>query len=120
MLKIFDWMTGKLKHEVEVWSTVEPFIVAYPAEKRKRAVGDDDDGAEEGKGGRRAKRKNKERQSTEEEDVESENADAKESVQTPEKVLVIHAIGSVQTEDQKYILFSAVGFVPLRLLSPSD
>jgi tRNA (guanine-N(7)-)-methyltransferase subunit TRM82 len=41
VLKIWDWMTGVVKHEVSVLEIVEPFI-AVRALKRKRGQAEDD------------------------------------------------------------------------------
>ena len=112
MLKIWDWMTGVLKHEFEVFDAVEPFI-AVLALKRKRGYGDLDDEGEIPEGARikhkkrrkgKGKEKAKEKDEDEEDDEEEEEEDAK-----PEKVLVIHKIDTLLLDSGPQVIFSAVG-----------
>jgi hypothetical protein len=115
MLKIWDWMTGVLKHEVAVLDIVEPFI-AVRALKRKRGYGDVDDEGEmpEGarikrkKGHRKGKEKAKEKDSADY--VEGEDED-KEEYSKPERVLVIHKIDTLPSDSGPQVIFSAVGYV---------
>ncbi|KDR80625.1 hypothetical protein GALMADRAFT_276855 [Galerina marginata CBS 339.88] len=56
MLKIWDWMTGVVKHEVQVLEVVESFI-AVRASKRKRGWQVQEDDGEEGHEGGKSKRR---------------------------------------------------------------
>ena len=118
MLKIWDWMTGVLKHKVAVLDVVEPFM-AVRALKRKRGYGDVDDEGElpegarvkhkkrKGKGKEKAKEKDKE---VDADDVEGENEE-EEVVEDskPEKVLVIHKIDTFPSDSGPQVIFSAIG-----------
>ncbi|KAF9563906.1 WD40 repeat-like protein [Agrocybe pediades] len=122
MLKVWDWLGGKLKYEVPILDSVEPFI-GVKATKRKRGL--PEDGGEgtlpEGTKFRRKKGKNatkgkgKEREGTAEEGEgeQAEGAEEEPAEQKPETVLVIHAIESVQAESGAYVVFSAVGTTAL-------
>ena len=122
MLKIWDWMTGVLKHEVAVLDAVEPFM-AVRALKRKRGYGELDDegeipegarikrkkGHRKGKGKEKAKEKDKEADADDDEgEEEEEEEDSK-----PEKVLVIHKIDTLHSDSGPQVIFSAVGYVLL-------
>ena len=125
MLKIWDWMTGALKHEVAVLDVVKPFMIVR-ALKRKRGYSDVDDGEDspegarvkrkkghrKGKGKGKAKGKDKEADGEDGEDGEGEaGADEEEEGSKPEKVLVIHKIDTLSTDSVPQIIFSAVGYV---------
>ena len=118
MLKIWDWMTGVLKHEVAVLDAVEPFM-AVRALKRRRGYGDLDDDGEipegarikhkkrrKGKGKEKAKEKDKEADADEDENEEEEEDSKPEK---PEKVLVIHKIDTVPSDSGPQAVFSAIG-----------
>jgi len=83
VLKIWDWLEGKAIAEIGIWEAVEPFIAV-------RAVGrrnwDDDDGE---------KPETKRRQENE----------------TPEKVLAVKRIETVEVDGALWIVFSAIGYV---------
>ena len=121
VLKIWDWMTGVLKHEVAVLDAVEPFM-AVRALKRKRGSGDLDDGEDisEGarikrkKGHRKGKGKEKAKEKDKEADGDDGDGDAdedKEEAPRPEKVLVIHKIDTLLSDSGPHVIFSAVGYV---------
>lgn len=98
-------MTGVLKHEVAVLDAVEPFM-AVRALKRKRGYGDLDDEGEIPEGARvkhkkHRKGKGKEKAKDDEGEDEDEEEDSK-----PEKVLVIHKIDTLPSDQ---VIFSAVG-----------
>jgi tRNA (guanine-N(7)-)-methyltransferase subunit TRM82 len=119
MLKLWDWMNGKVKAEVGIWDTVQRFI-------KVRAVKKGRFGGEENKNKRkRGKGKGKE---IEEGDADRESGDvldpdtkptADEQLQTEsaadrdsgELVQVVHKIDSFEMGASRYILFSAVGCV---------
>lgn len=118
MLKIWDWMTGVVKHEVAVLDAVEPFI-AVRALKRKRGHGDLDDEGEVPEGARikHKKRKGKGKEKAKEKDKEvdaddDEGEDGEEEVgetSKPEKVLVVHKIETLPSDSGPQVIFSAVG-----------
>src|SRR5215471_5309161 len=47
MIKGWDWMTGVMKWEIDIWEAVIPFVKVR-AEKRRRVDGDNDNENEEG------------------------------------------------------------------------
>ncbi|KAF8967637.1 WD40-repeat-containing domain protein [Flammula alnicola] len=122
MLKIWDWMTGTVTHELPVLANIEPFI-AVRASKRKRGGEDDDDEAiPEGTSKLKPKRKKgrKEKEVEQAGDGGSEGAgtpaaDAPENKEEekPEKVLVIHQIESIDSDTGPHIIFSAIGTTAL-------
>ena len=118
MLKIWDWMTGVLKHEVAVLDAVEQFV-AVRALKRKRGYGDVDDEGDipEGarikrkKGHRKGKGKEKAKEKEEVGADEDEGEDEEEEEESkPEKVLVIHKIDTLSSDSGPQVIFSAVGY----------
>ena len=122
-LKIWDWMTGKVQAEVEVWSIVQSFIKVEGG-KRGRGWG------EEAERGKQRKRRGKAKNSESEEDVEELVGKVGPSAGdiTPEQrqlnvaesgeiVQVVHKIDSLDLGTSKYILFSAVGSVFVHLFS---
>lgn len=129
MLKIWDWMTGVLKHEVAVLDAVKPFI-AVRALKRRRWYDDLDDEGEipEGarikrkKGHHKGKGKGKAKEKDKEGDVdggEGEDED-KEEDSKPEKVLVIHKIDTLPSDSGPHVVFSAVGATAVFAFPYSD
>lgn len=121
MLKIWDWMTGVLKHEVEVLDAVEPFM-AVRALKKKRGYGDLDDEGEIPEGARikrkKGNRKGKGKEKAKEKDKEVDDADDgegededKEEDSKPEKVLVVKKIDTLPSDSGPQVIFSAVGYV---------
>ena len=118
MLKIWDWMTGVLKHEVGVLDVVEPFM-AVRALKRKRGYADLDDEGEIPEGARiknkkrKAKGKEKAKEKEKEVDDDDEGEDEEEEEvgeeSKPEKVLVIHKIDTLLSDSGPQVIFSAVG-----------
>ncbi|KAF8817442.1 hypothetical protein BYT27DRAFT_7227146 [Phlegmacium glaucopus] len=131
MLKIWDWMTGVIKHEVAVLDAVEPFI-AIRALKRKRGYDlDDGEDAPEGarirrkKGHRKGKGKEKAKEKDDEADGdggenEGEADEDEEKDSKPEKVLVIHKIDTLPSEIGLQVIFSAVGTTALFSFPYSD
>lgn len=111
VLKIWDWMTGSVKHEIEVLEKVEPFM-AVRALKRKRGC-EDEQTPEGGKFKRkkgRGKGKKNEVNAEVKEAEQAENANEVPEEETkPEKVLVIRRIQSVNSDSGPHIVFSAVG-----------
>jgi len=123
MLKIWDWRTGIVKHEVPVLEVVEPFIAVRPLKwKRGQAEGDGDDALEGSKGkARRTQVTKKGRVKRGKEQVTEEGSHAASppvtafkdnadlSGENPEKVLVIHKVGSLDSASGAHVVFSAVG-----------
>ncbi|TFK39886.1 WD40-repeat-containing domain protein [Crucibulum laeve] len=122
VLKIWDWMAGDLKHEVNVLDTIDPYM-AVRALKRKRGEGEE---GEEGEGKKRKKGKGKDKAKEETPDTgtpvaEGSEAAAEEKTEEaakgepsePEKILVIHKIDSLDAEGCLWIVFSAVGTTAL-------
>ncbi|KAH9479543.1 tRNA (guanine-N(7)-)-methyltransferase non-catalytic subunit TRM82 [Psilocybe cubensis] len=111
VLKIWDWMTGSVRHDIEVLEKVEPYM-AVRALKRKR--GYEDGEAPEGgkfrrkKGRGKAKKKEGSTDAKDSEEPETAN-DVPEEEPKLEKVLVIRRIQSVKSDAGPYILFSAIG-----------
>ena len=127
VLKIWDWMSGKLKQDVPIADAVDPFIVVRRAKSRgEYGEGDNEEaGGKKGKGKKqKGKGKGASRTVTEAEEVaEKEDADAmavdlevkgeEPVVQAePEKVLAVRRIESVVSEDgEMFYVFSAIGYV---------
>ncbi|KAH7913061.1 WD40-repeat-containing domain protein [Hygrophoropsis aurantiaca] len=121
MLKFWDWMTGTLKRDVEVFTVVQPFIKAKVPKRRKKGDGNDGgaDTSEKSKGKRgRRKTKGKEKQlPVEEDDTEShrpmestvEMTSSTATAEPSETVFVVHKINSFESNGQCYVVFSAVG-----------
>lgn len=137
--KVWDWMTGKIKAEVEVWSTVQKFVKArgYKKTRGNWGGGNNNDADEEGGPKTRKERRTRNRQGkgkqnaeadrvdVEEPDVEEPDAEAASSgveetkhitselglAEAGELVQVIHKIDSFESGAGQHILFSAVGFV---------
>ncbi|KAG6821219.1 hypothetical protein H0H93_004041 [Arthromyces matolae] len=134
VLKIWDWMNGKVKREIEIWDVVERYI-RVKASRRKRGEWAEEEGS--GKGGKRkargkkSKGKGKKKEETKEEEEGADDDEVGEAKafgedegegegEAPatageastsqekkgEKVLVISKIA---TTSSKHIVFSAVG-----------
>lgn len=125
-LKIWDWMTGEVKHAIDVADAIDPFLVVR-AVKRRRGGHDDDeeDEAVEGNGSKRRKGKGRAKgKDKQEEEKESEEGPIASSSQTTtdnaEKVLVIRKIGSLEADGVPTVIFSAVGATALFTLPYRD
>ena len=120
VLKIWDWMTGVVKHEVSVLEIVEPFI-AVRALKRKRGQAEDDgDEAPKASKGKAKRKQGKKGNQAEAQAIEGGHTatpvmDLKDeefrdsSEEKPQKVLVINKVDSVNSDSGPHIVFSAVG-----------
>jgi tRNA (guanine-N(7)-)-methyltransferase subunit TRM82 len=118
VLKIWDWMTGVVKHEVSILEIVEPFI-AVRALKRKRGQAEDDgDEAPKGLKGKAKRKQGKKGNQGQEQATEGGYAttlvmDLKDEdfgdEEKPQKVLVINKVDSVNSDSGPHIVFSAVG-----------
>ncbi|KAF9461233.1 WD40-repeat-containing domain protein [Collybia nuda] len=127
-LKIWDWMTGTVKHEINIWDTVEPHIKVCGMKRRR---GEDEEepreGTRRGKG-KKAKSKGKAKaKADQDQDIPVIGPSAsgeREAEQNPipdntsvidgaERVLVVHKIETVTSEAGHFIIFSAVGATAL-------
>ncbi|KAF8840818.1 hypothetical protein BDN67DRAFT_967996 [Paxillus ammoniavirescens] len=113
-LKVWDWMTGRLKRNIGVFTAVEPFI-RVKAQTRKHGSQDDGDkgeGATKGKGRRKNKGKGKRHTTSSQEPENSSVQPAGDLTRTSgatETVFVVHRIGSFVSRSENHVVFSAVG-----------
>lgn len=121
-LKLWDWMNGKVKAEVQIQDIVQRFIKVRAAKKGRAGQDVGDENKRKRKTG---KGKGKEPDLRDEEDVDGKDADESPSlkdVRSAEEqghttddygqlVQVVHKIDSFETETKRYLLFSVVGFV---------
>ncbi|KAF7969461.1 hypothetical protein HWV62_27309 [Athelia sp. TMB] len=146
MLKVWDWMAGKLKAEVEVWETAQKFLLAKGYKKIRGQWGkkneDTTAGVEQGgktrKERREKNRKGKEAHLSELGEAKDDEAEAEadgvgegndsyptasqtETIDLGEFILVIHKIQSLQLGTSQLIVFTAVGASALFITTlPSD
>lgn len=111
-LKVWNWMTGVVKHVIDVADAIDPFLVVRAVKRRRGGYDDDEEGeAAEGSGSKRRKgkgrAKGKDRQ--EEEKESEEGPTSQPTTENAEKVLVIRKIGSFEADGVPTIIFSAVG-----------
>lgn len=133
-LKIWDWMTGTMKHEVNVWDSIQPYMKVC-GKKRRRGDDDLDESEVDGHKGKKAKRKKKgntqvamhtevpTNEDIEECSWEAEDGNKPEKVtmeshqskseEQAEQVLVIHKIDTMTSESSHYIIFNIVGATAL-------
>lgn len=110
-LKVWDWLTGTLQHEIRIDQVVLPYIKVTPSETNR---GVDEGEENEKSSGRRKKGKGKKAES--EEPVEevhqagSEPHSNSDNSSFPEPVLAIGRIGTLQNSSQTYIIWSAIGY----------
>ncbi|KAG0705553.1 WD40-repeat-containing domain protein [Suillus ampliporus] len=117
MLKLWDWMSGKLLRNIDVFSAVQPFI-AIKAPKKKRGWKDDDDDMEptgSKRGRRKGKGKLKGSPSIDDRDAEGSQDSAlpggqpgEVSIEESELVFVVHKLASIPSLAQR-IVFSVIG-----------
>lgn len=129
MLKLWDWMTGVEKHEINIAGAVDPFIKIRSL-KRKRGEGDDDDdelpNRRKGKGKKAKAKKGKGKgDGAAQEDVKNNDGsadqgqpstvlvddDGSDPAEKGETILVVHKIETLESPSGRYIVFSAVGLV---------
>ena len=132
MLKVWDWMTGKEKHNIPIREAVEPFIVIKGKKRRwfeEEEMGDENSTVRVRKKGRKGKGKGKAKEVLAQyEGMEGIGDDdsptppvAQDTLEggpqessrpeVEELVLAIHRIDSFETPGGKYLVFSAVGCV---------
>ncbi|KAH7926399.1 WD40 repeat-like protein [Leucogyrophana mollusca] len=120
VLKVWDWMTGSLQRNVDVFTSVQPFMKIRAPRRRKNA---DNGGDEEDKGKRsRRKNKGKGKQPPSAGQVEGESepapsAEGSNEADATELVFVVHKIESLASEEGHYIIFSVVGATAIFIYS---
>ncbi|KAJ6504799.1 WD40 repeat-like protein [Mycena vitilis] len=112
MLKIWDWMSGKLKREIPILQAVEPFMKVKPAKRTPRRF--EDDGEEKStKKGRKAKARAA--KGSGEGPSSAAPADPPEEVEVDavegDNILVVQRIATL--DEGRYLIFSAVGATAL-------
>ena len=131
-MKVWDWMTGKEKHDIPVQEAVEPFIVVKGKKRRwfdEAEIGGENSTVRARMKGRKGKGKGKAKEVAEkDEDMEEVGDDGspapvieenipedgpQESIspEVEELVLAIHRVNSFETPGGKHLVFSAVGYV---------
>ncbi|KAJ7117685.1 WD40-repeat-containing domain protein [Mycena epipterygia] len=129
MLKVWDWMSGKVKREIPISEAVEPFIKVKPARKTPRRFEDDGDEVEDEKKKKTRKAKGRAKRRAEEAKEGSTSAipppEETESADPPgndDSVLAIARIESLKSEmdDTPYLIFSLVGGSALFLCPYSE
>jgi tRNA (guanine-N(7)-)-methyltransferase subunit TRM82 len=117
VLKLWDWMSGKLLRNIDVFSAVQPFIaVKAPKKKREwRNEGEDIESTDGKRGRRKNKGKRKEKRSADDGDAEESQGSAmperqpgEASTGESEVVFVVHRLASIPSIAPK-IVFSVVG-----------
>ncbi|KAJ7931724.1 WD40 repeat-like protein [Mycena leptocephala] len=123
MLKIWDWMTGKVKREIPISDAVEPFMKVKPARRTPRRFEDDGDenGDDTKKKSRKGKARAKQARGASREDSTSappaepsEAAEAADSLDvnaSGDSVLALRRIESLKSDmdESRHLIFSAVG-----------
>jgi len=104
VLKVWDWMTGRLQRDIRILEATEPFIMVKALKRRRKSQedGDDEDDGEVNKGKGRRKKKDKAKQDTPTE----EPSKAAET----ETVVVVRRISSFVSDKGNHIVFSIVGY----------
>ncbi|KAJ7140244.1 WD40 repeat-like protein [Mycena crocata] len=131
MLKIWDWMTGKIKREILVLPSVEPFIKVKPFRRTPRRFGNDDGGGDVNtKRGRKAKGRanNKARAEANEASASASpmpDASGEPEPADPSSEESVFALGCIESlksdmDDTQYLIFSAFGATALFLCPYSD
>jgi len=130
-LKVWDWVTGEVKHDIPIQEVVEPFIVVKGKKRRwldETEIGGENPTVRARKKGRKGKSRAKEvsEQDADMEEAEDDDTPApaivegapeggpEESIrpEVEEFVLAIHKIDSFETPQGKHIVFSAIGYAP--------
>ncbi|KAF7356394.1 tRNA (guanine-N(7)-)-methyltransferase non-catalytic subunit TRM82 [Mycena venus] len=125
MLKIWDWMTGKVKREIPILHAVEPFIKVKPARRTPRRF-EDGGGEENGdddakKKGRKGKARAKSASASLPADPSEEGGEA-EASESGDAVLALRHIESLKpgVDESRHLIFSAVGATALFSCAYSD
>jgi tRNA (guanine-N(7)-)-methyltransferase subunit TRM82 len=122
MLKIWDWMTGKVKREIPISDAVEPFMKVKPARRTPRRFEDgDENGDDTKKKSRKGKARAKQARGDSREGSTSvtpaepsetaEAADSLDANASGDSVLALRRIESLKSDmdESRYLIFSAVG-----------
>ncbi|KAH6916061.1 guanine-N7--methyltransferase subunit Trm82 [Coprinopsis sp. MPI-PUGE-AT-0042] len=131
VLKIWDWMNGKLQRDVPISDVIEPFIVVKRSKSRE---GEGENEGEEAAGKKGKKRKGKAaakggtdaEAKTEKEDADAMAVDEEPKPEEPvaqaepEKVLAVRRIESVEQDGKLFYIFSAIGATALFSFPASD
>lgn len=136
VLKIWDWMTGIVKHEIRVLDVVQPYTKVRSKKRKRGEDADDDIEVGRGKGkGKRGKGKGKTAKGAKDDDTASvgmeessrpdtemisEDGPQQSSDEKGELILVVHNINTVVSETGNHIVFNAVGYVNLQLTPSTD
>ncbi|KAJ7231880.1 WD40-repeat-containing domain protein [Mycena haematopus] len=126
MLKIWDWMTGKVKREIPILHAVEPFIKVKPAGRTPRRFenGDEENEDEAPKKGRKAKARAKQkarldsREASTSADRSAEPSDAVGSLEASDSRDTVFALRRIESlnsgmDGSRHLVFSAVGATAL-------
>ncbi|KDQ27071.1 hypothetical protein PLEOSDRAFT_30588 [Pleurotus ostreatus PC15] len=113
-LKVWDWMTGVCRGDIPILDTVLPYIRVRPQKKNEL---DEDGERKPNKRRRKKEQKNKAQMSDDEGEGEkpADDTTPDASAPAPEEpfTLAIHKIASFTTNDNKYLIFSAIGATAL-------
>ncbi|KAG1728050.1 WD40-repeat-containing domain protein [Suillus paluster] len=119
VLKLWDWMSGKLLRNIDVFSAVQPFIVVKPPKKKREWKDEDEDVEPTGRKRGRRKGKKKLKGTPSVDDRDAEESQDKASTEESELVFVVHKVASVASLGQR-IVFSVVGATALFWLLMDD
>ena len=128
-MKVWDWVTGEVKHDIPIREVVEPFIVVKGKKRRwldETEIGGENPTVRARKKGRKGKGRAKEvsEQDADMEEAEDDDTPAPAIVESApeggpedsirpeveELVLAIHKIDSFETPQGKHIVFNAIGY----------
>ncbi|KAF7327717.1 tRNA (guanine-N(7)-)-methyltransferase non-catalytic subunit TRM82 [Mycena kentingensis (nom. inval.)] len=113
VLKVWDWLSGRLIRDIAIADAVEPYIVVKPEPKIPRRFGD-------GEGsGKKKNRKGKKRARDQKAAAESALV-LEEPEQVDEVESLVFAISQIATTPSKHVLFSACGATALFCVPFSD
>ena len=107
VLKVWDWMMGRLQRDIHIFEAIEPFVTVKAPKPRRKSQEDGDDGgdAEGSKGKSRRKKKGKAKQDTPSNDTEGPS-----KAPETETVVVVRRISSFVSDRGNHIVFSIVGY----------
>ncbi|KAF4593370.1 tRNA (guanine-N(7)-)-methyltransferase non-catalytic subunit trm82 [Pleurotus pulmonarius] len=112
-LKVWDWMTGVCLGDIPILDAVLPYIRVRP---QKKSELDEDGERKPNKRRRKKEQKNKAQVSDDEGEGEKPADDALDpAAPVPEEpfTLAVHKIASLTANDNKYLVFSAIGATAL-------
>ncbi|KAG1728117.1 WD40 repeat-like protein [Suillus lakei] len=128
VLKLWDWMSGKLLRNIDVFSAVQPFIVVKAPQKKREWKDEDEDiePTERKRGRRKRKGKHKEEKSADDGGAEEsqdpampEGRPGEASTEESEVVFVVHRVASIPSVTPR-IVFSVVGATAIFWFSMDD